>query len=252
MSTKIRAIPLPDLLLWRANYLSALSDVKPVQPDNFSSIGLSPGNSKTGSTGKFYKSVFVWNLPAVVTCPEASPWCLQHCYNADARENIFPVIKWAQNWWMVINQPEYLKNTILEQLASAGKPSAVRVHSSGDFFSKEYVQFWIDIAATAKDTMFWAYTRSWARNELLSYLTNLKLVENVVLFASRDASMGDKHPGNNWRQAFVYTDPSLADLHRQEDKRAFICPEQTGKVPNCASCGFCMSHIDKDILFYFH
>lgn len=252
MSTKLRHIPSSDLLLWRARFLSDLRNLSPVRPDDISSIGLSPGNSKTGKTGKFFRSIFVWNLPAVITCPGASTWCLQHCYNADVRENVFPIKTWAQNWWVVINEPERLLDTILKQLALAERPCAVRLHSSGDFFSEEYIELWIRLIATATDTKFWGYTRSWIKPDLQPSLNRLKSLENMELFASWDASMGEKQPEGDWRRAFVYTDLSLADAHYRANRKALICPEQIGRVPNCASCGFCIRHINKDVLFYFH
>lgn len=35
-------------------------------------VGLEPGNTKTGRSGSLYRTIFVWNLPAVATCPGAS------------------------------------------------------------------------------------------------------------------------------------------------------------------------------------
>lgn len=251
MSTKERVIPSKFLLNWRKEFLLKLRMVKPAHPQCFSDICLSPGNSKLGKTGKFYKSVFVWNLPSVVTCPGASSWCLTHCYNADAREAKFPVEEWLKNWWMTLNRPEILKDTIAQQIVDAEKPCAIRIHSSGDFYSKAYINFWIDIISSVDDTFFWAYTRSWADTDLFPVLDKLRSIKNMELFASWDSTMKD-YPPTEWRRSYVYIDISSAQEHRIRDSRAFICPEQEGTIQDCASCGFCMRKLNKDILFYFH
>ncbi len=61
----------------------------------------------------------------------------------------------------------------------------VRIHATGDFFSKEYVRAWITIATACKDTRFWTYTKSFGHgfdNELneLNSLWNVNIVESIV------------------------------------------------------------------------
>lgn len=46
---------------------------------------------------------------------------------------------------------------VKDWLAKGGK--AVRIHDSGDFFSKEYALAWLDIAAAFPDILFYAYTK---------------------------------------------------------------------------------------------
>ncbi|GEM_PF-1561058 len=251
MSTKERCIPSEKLLTWRREFLSRLRGLEPTSPEKPRGVHLSPGNKKTGTTGKFYGSVFVWNLPAVATCPGASGWCLEHCYNADPRTDLFPVDDWAKNWWMVINQPQALYDNIVEQLSGCKEPRAVRLHSSGDFFSPDYVEFWTSVARRAKDTVFWAYTRSWTITEIVPSLQRFVSLGNVELFGSWDPTMAEMPP-SSWRRSHVYVDAQEASNHRRNDRRGLICPEQMNLVTSCASCGFCMRPISKDVLFYFH
>lgn len=251
MSTKIRVAPSKSLLRWRKGFLERLKEIKPVRPSRWDAIGLSIGNTKIGKTGKLYKTVFVWNLPSVATCPGASDWCLSHCYNADSRESVFPIREWVENWWMIINQPEYLRSNIINQLSKAERPCAVRIHSSGDFFSKAYIEFWIDLVCSTEDTTFWSYTRSWTCSDLLPYLNRLRSIKNLQLFASWDITM-KYNPPKGWRRSYVYVDAEAMSKHSQSNSEALICPEQIGRVDSCASCGFCLKHRNKDILFYFH
>lgn len=250
MSTTKRIDLTPEALSWRKDFLSNLSTIKPFEPQHPGAINLSMGNKKLGLTGRFFTSVFVWNLPSVATCPQASSWCLTHCYNADERETVFPVVTWAQNWWVAIKHPTVLKKNIGMVLEISEKPCAVRIHSSGDFFSIEYIELWTEIAYTFKNVNFWAYTRSWENESMLPYLEKMRALRNVQLFASWDSTM-TRLPPEDWRRSFVCSD-HLNPKFPWNDRKYLVCPEQIGKVENCASCGFCMRSINRDIFFYFH
>ncbi len=251
MSTKVRKSPSESLLSFRKRYLAGLQHLSPRKVDSLELITLEPGNKKTGHYGRHYSSILVWNLPAIVTCPSASEWCLSNCYNADNRLDVYPVDKWAENWWAVKNHPNDVSDSIISQLFDADKPCAVRVHSSGDFFSIDYIDLWIKIAKRSSDTHFWAYTRSWGCNDLFPYLEKLRSLENVQIIASWDTTM-DSLPPSNWRKCLVCHNETEASLYLHDPSNMVICPEQIGLVDNCASCGLCMRNINKDIIFLFH
>ena len=40
------------------------------------------------------------------------------------------------------------------------KADAIRIHMSGDFYSQEYFDMWLEICNNHKDVEFWAYTKS--------------------------------------------------------------------------------------------
>jgi hypothetical protein len=134
----------------------------------------------------------------------------------------------------------------LSQLRVAKSRSAVRIHSSGDFYSPEYVRFWRSIVQAAPTTRFWAYTRSWRVKELLAVLNELRAEPNVQLFASWDETMPD--PPDGWRVSMVVDTPDEQSVFAPS--RA--CPEQTGELPNCASCGYCIAPRNGHITFYLH
>jgi hypothetical protein len=246
----IRSQPTPELLSWRARFLQGLKALAPSAPTCASPVGLEPGNTKIGQSGTFYNSVFVWNLPAVATCPGASPWCLTHCYNADERDDVFPLDNWRENWAWLIHQPVVLRNHIVEQLKQSTGPCAVRIHSSGDFYSNEYIEFWLEIARVVPDVAFWAYTRSWTDFELLASLDTLRSMPNVQLFASCDNTMPP--PPLGWRRSIVVD--RLDELSGQNllEDTFLSCPEQIGVLPNCASCAFCIDRRKGDVLFALH
>lgn len=243
-----REIPNKKIIDWREQFLNNLRNVLPENLDN-NSIGLEQGNSKLGQKGEFYNSVYVWNLPSVSTCPGASEWCMKNCYNADTRTDKFPIEKWQTNWWQVINKKNDLKNYIIKQLKESQEPCAVRLHSSGDFFSVDYINFWFDIIEMNPKVSFWAYTRSWIIDELYLPLRHLNSLKNMQLFASWDYTMSE-NPPSDWRKSIVVD--SLSGIEKLDKSKDFSCPEQFGEKPNCASCGFCIKASHKNIIFTLH
>lgn len=244
-----RPVPSAATIAWRTEYLIQLGRRVPRRPTTTDPQGLSPGNSKTGRTGSVFKAVFVWNLPSVVTCPGASSWCLVHCYNADPRTDVFPVDLWAENWWWALNDSTRLRARILGQIAEAPKPCGVRIHSSGDFFSAEYVALWRSIVSEVRDTSFWTYTRSWREPALLPELSRLRGMPQIHIWASWDSCMPPAPP--DWRRSLVGmpSDPLFA---QDQARAALACPEQYGLVQNCASCAFCASDGERDVIFTMH
>jgi Gene product 88 len=243
-----RSVPDEQLLAWRKGYLSALRHIYPQRKSSESPRGLSPGNSKTGATGEIFKSVFLWNLPAVASCPGASEWCLTHCYNADDRPDVFPVEEWAENWFWVEERPDVLSKHIIQQLTCATPPVAVRIHSSGDFYSEQYIAFWRRIIEALPDVSFWAYTRSWVRQDLRLALEQLRMAKNMQLFASVDHTM--PAPPAEWRLAVVFNgrlEPRIAS-----EMPELPCPEQVEGGPNCANCGFCIRGGNRGVAFAIH
>lgn len=244
-----RPAPSQDLLDWREAHLKDLGLLRRPSAGDTDQIprGLEQGNSKTGISGEFYDNVFVWSLPAVATCPGASAWCKRFCYNADPRAEKFPLRAWSDNWASVEEHSEILAARILEQLRATLGRTAVRIHSSGDFFSIDYVRFWLAIASQEPTVAFWAYTRSWAVPSLLPWLEELRSLTNVQLFASWDRTMPPPPP--TWRLslvAFGATEP----VYRNQP--ALQCPEEYGAAESCASCGYCIREGTGDVLFSAH
>jgi len=247
-----RLVPTADELRWRASYLRTLAALTPLPSEDSRPSGLALGNSKTGSTGTKYRTVFVWNIPSVATCPGATAWCLDCCYNADPRAEKFPLREWQINWWWVTVHPEVLYDRISTQLREGSTPCAVRIHSSGDFYNNRYIQFWYDLATAFPAVLFWGYTRSWSVRELLPQLVAFRDLRNVQLFASWDSSMSEPDP--RWRRAIVMKESSPRELLSCHDPKRSqeFCPEQFLQADNCASCGNCIEPKNYDVLFVIH
>lgn len=129
---------------------------------------LSKGNKKLvpNENVKF----LIWNLPAIVTCPYATEHCKKFCYALKA-ERCYPSAKKARAEHLNASKADTFTADMITTISDyISKPSyktakkiVVRVHESGDFYSKEYTQKWLAIARHFKDNkhlVFMAYTKS--------------------------------------------------------------------------------------------
>lgn len=227
------------------------------------------GNRKIGMDVYTYSRVpgrpdaFNGGLPQFMngTCPGATDECLAICY---AMRISGPVLQ------------TYIRNQdgVVPPLPNDAK--YVRIHVSGDFDSIRYIHNWIQRVGERPDVHFWAYTKSWRVGALLPSLEVLRAYRNVQLFASMDASDADMPPAG-WRRAWIHRsfDKAVAGPWPMEDRLvawqhsptslssdnmqvisdgapAYICPEETGRKPDCVSCGYCIKGQKHDVVFLEH
>ena len=170
------------------------------------------------------------------TCPGATLWCVK-CY-ALAAELRYPPA--AASW---------AARTVAPLPAISDKTRFFRWHVAGDFDSVAYIQTCIDQAREHPHVKFWTYTRSWAVPVLLPALERLRAEPNVQLFASIDPTTKGRPP-EKWRRAWIKDDDRMRrdvaamEIVPPEDYKpqGLDCPEQTGKVKNCAACGWCFTN----------
>ncbi len=174
------------------------------------------GNAKLGAISNF-------SLPAKKTCPGINKFCHKYCYG-------------VQNWY----RESHVIDTLNERLTAtkmgdfvplmveeikSKKIKIVRIHTTGDFYSNEYIQKWSEIVKQCSSTKFYGYTRSWRVPELEDSLSELCRNMNVILRASVDFTHKDRP--SEWA-TFSVVDG--------EGKR---CPHDLGKVAYCRDCGIC-------------
>jgi hypothetical protein len=105
------------------------------------------------SEGRFYD----FAIPAVKTCPQAG-LCKQFCYAQQGRY-IFPHVRnAAQRRYLATMKPNFVEKMTAE--LQKIKPTHLRIHSSGDFYSREYLDKWVAIARKFPKITFYAYTKS--------------------------------------------------------------------------------------------
>ena len=173
-----------------------------------------------------------FTLPAGHSCPAAKdclsradritgkikdgPDTLFRCFAASA-EAVYPSLR-----KMVWRNFELLKDA-LKLDAQAGfenmphtadlihkslpkKFDILRVHVGGDYFSKQYLQAWIEVAKRNPDKLFYSYSKS------LHFFKQFALPENLVLTASRGGKYDDMIDLNGWKEALVvYSEQEAID-----------------------------------------
>ena len=73
----------------------------------------------------------------------------------------------------------------------------MRVHVGGDYFTKEYLQAWIEVARRNPDKVFYSYSKS------LHLFRQFALPENLVLTASRGGKYDELIDLHGWKEALV-------------------------------------------------
>jgi hypothetical protein len=173
-----------------------------------------------------------FTLPAGHSCPAAKdclsradritgkikdgPDTLFRCFAASA-EAVYPSLR-----KMVWHNFELLKDA-LKLDAQAGfenmphtsdlihkslpkKFDILRVHVGGDYFSKQYLQAWIEVAKRNPDKLFYSYSKS------LHFFKQFALPENLVLTASRGGKYDDMIDLHGWKEALVvYSEQEAID-----------------------------------------
>ena len=201
---------------------------------------LTQGNTELAADG-----IFTWTLPALATklsdgrnllvCPSAGA-CAQLCY-ARSGTYQFSNVKAAhvKNLEMVVNDltgwerrmtnelvdsryhPTYVHAPFFNKLDFEKLPEyalhwaiaggkAVRIHDSGDFFSREYYEAWRNIAKKIPYVLFYAYTKEVALTKSFPPLQNFILIYSM---GGKQDHLVDKEKD---RHADVF--PTLKALNR--------------------------------------
>ena len=122
-------------------------------------ITFGEGNSKIGD-------IFNFSLPSIKTCVGKSTWCEKHCNMAKFEQFRPNCLQAYRRNFVLAKQTEKFRETVIGILPRI--LPAFRIHVSGDFWSKEYIQSWIRICKAFPQTRFWGYTRSWMIQELVN------------------------------------------------------------------------------------
>jgi hypothetical protein len=156
--------------------------------------------------------VFEFNLPAGHTCPFARDCKIKvdritgkferigtgfRCYAASAER--FPAVR--ESRWENYEDMLAGKDIIIPKEATH-----VRIHSSGDFFSQEYFDKWLDTCRKNSNVTFWAFTKS-----IQFWVNRLgQIPSNLTLQASRGSIQDELIDKHNLKFAQVFMDKDLA------------------------------------------
>ena len=158
---------------------------------------LSMGNSKLAKDG-----IACFSLPAVKTCPFAAE-CKKICYACKGMYR-FPSVKAKRERNYKLTQSKRFL-AVMDAEVKACKAKIIRIHDSGDFYSRQYAAEWIEIIRNNPDKLFYCYTKSacfiwadWPSNFILIMSVggvNDKDIDqardvHAQVFVSKDALLG--------------------------------------------------------------
>lgn len=166
-------------------------------------LKFSRGNSKLIKLSKYLGlTVAGFDLPAGHTCPAANlclsmanpitgkitdgPNCEYRCYAAtgEARSSNARKARWY-NYNALLNAKTFDGMVALLWENIPYDVEVLRIHSSGDFFSKAYFQAWVEVARRMPAVDFFGYTK------ILPYVSAEK-PDNFTLTYSYGGKMDDK------------------------------------------------------------
>lgn len=126
----------------------------------------------------------IFNLPAKVTCPFSTALCRIYCYAKSAERYDGPRLMRQRNYKRSM-QDSFVADMIFTISAHLTRPKysnsnvkqiVIRIHESGDFYSREYVKKWLQIARAFKHDnriVFMCYTKS------VRYFVGLNIPDNM-------------------------------------------------------------------------
>lgn len=121
------------------------------------------------SEGRFYD----FAIPAVKTCPQAG-LCKVYCYAQQGRYIFQHVRSVAQRRYLATMKSDFVEK--MSDEIQKKQPTHLRIHSSGDFYSLEYLQKWIQIAKKHPSIIFYCYTKSVSMVKSQKLPKNFKVV----------------------------------------------------------------------------
>lgn len=153
----------------------------PGRPLHNAKLGIYHSKPLSSGNAKLDPSILIFDMLAVNTCLNCSS-CAPTCYALKAQRQYPGTFnKRAINTWMARHDLRTLESHIMNQLERTNKRT-VRIHSSGDFISREYVNMWERLAVCFDHITFYFYTKIVDRfgTGELNEVRNVNMVRSVL------------------------------------------------------------------------
>lgn len=171
--------------------------------------------------GKLFRGYWIYTLSLEerATCPRSCHhWAT--CYG-----NGMPYAKRVSH-----ENPAALMRKLEKEIAELRKKHVgvlIRLHALGDFFSPEYVDFWVTMLLLHKNLAVFGYTAREPKSDIGTSIRDAK-----DLYGPRFAI--------RWSNGGGATDCTVPiSVVQERPANAFICPEQLGLSDGCGKCGLC-------------
>jgi hypothetical protein len=153
--------------------------------------------------------VLNFSLPAYKTitgktvCPFAKD-CIKYCYAQKGNYKYPSVIKGLNNRYKLSKTADFVPK--MNATIILERPTHVRIHDSGDFYSIAYLQKWVQIANDNKDVIFYAYTKS-----IKFFVDGLLLPKNLKIIFSEGSKTDNLINVNKHRHARIFKSKELLE-----------------------------------------
>jgi len=195
-------------------------------------------NSKMRKSGGDIYNIFDFAIPAyqarsgLVTCPAAGT-CKKGCYAQSGTYTWSNVQDGFENRLTTILDGSF-KDKMEREIRTKLKTSTrrkmqlvIRIHSSGDFFSQDYVNTWISLVELFPTVQFYAYTKA------LPFFKNLTTPNNFVIIYSEGGKFDKAINTDTDRHARVFDSVEsleAAGYDNAMDDDAVAFTSKTGKI----------------------
>lgn len=159
-----------------------------------------------------------FGLKAGKTCPGKGN-CQFECF-AMVGNYIYPAVKNKQNERLKESKKKSFVNTICEEIIKTNV-GAVRIHDSGDYYSKNYLEKWIEIANKNPDVIFYSYTKSIPFFKKDFNTWSVKLPKNFVVTFSYGGKYDDLINPKKDKHALVFESLEALLAYKYSDTSNF-------------------------------
>lgn len=197
------------------------------------------------STNNLRMDFPIFDIPPITTCPGSTPLCRQHCY-ALKSERLYPNTRRSRKFNYIATLHPDFTTRMISYIARLKKFTHFRLHSSGDFYSQEYLDKWVTICKASPHMQFLVYTQQ-------HHLNYNGLPPNVVLYHSIWPDSPQLKFSPNTLKAYVIdsTHIKLPTLKNPPNlTQTFKCPK-THTKGKCNDCMHCFNGIG-DVKFELH
>jgi hypothetical protein len=160
-------------------------------------------NSKLKKTSKLNNlRVFNFGIPAQDTCLWAGG-CKKYCY-ASKGAYIWGNVKPAFERRLELTKQKDFPRLMLEEIRKK-KAQVIRIHDSGDFYSREYMRKWFKVMDQLPEVTFYAYSKS------LPLFEGERLPTNFILIKSEGGTRDDLIREGDRHARIFQTEKELID-----------------------------------------
>lgn len=216
---------------------------------NYKNLHFGEGNLRSIKNDRF--CYLTWNLLSKETCPCSTELCRKYCF-AKKNETFKTVRESRLRNSEASKKEEFTIDVIkliedyLKKKKCQDKLLIVRIHTSGDFYSQEYLDKWIQISnhfKKHKNIQFQSYTKSvrFLKNK------NLKDINIHFVYSQWDDTKQDDIKLARALELPIFYATNKNNVENYREQGLYVCPKTSD-----GNCHECYKNNHKLILVSYH